>query len=210
MRQQKIEEILKKTTNYSHYNGWSNRTLFGYHSYYIDEISVQGQRNNLMRIAEFEKHIDFKNKNVVDFWCNVGAILHHLKDIKQGVGFDYDKVCISSANKISSILKIDNLKFYVHDFDKNKYESLKNKITFNPDVIFLLSLGSWVKSWKTLYDTALSYNAKIVLEINNEKEGVPQLAFFKNKKVNIDLIIEDLNDDSLGNKLRKTYLIYKK
>ena len=208
-RTEKIKEELIKTVGKSHYNGWYNRTTFGYHSYNIDEINIIGQRNPKIRLDDIRKYVDFKEKNVVDFGCNVGAMLHHLYEINKGLGFDYDNNCINSANNISKILKRDNIEYFVHDFDKNTYEELKSKINLKPDIIFILSLGSWIKTWKKLYSLALEYECKIILEINNEEEGKSQLNFFINKGYKPKMIVNNSLDDSTGNNKRRTYLIEK-
>lgn len=210
MKEDKIKEELSRTINNHHYNGWHNRTTFGYHSYNIDDINIVGQRNPLMRLNSMRNFLDFKDKIVVDFGCNVGAMLHHLTEIKKGIGLDYDSQCINAAKNISSILNKSNLDFHVHDFDKENYEIMKSKINIKPDIVFILSLGSWVKSWKNLYKNCLEYNCDIVLEINNVEEGKSQLDFFKNNDCEIKLIIDNSLDDSTGNNRRKTYLINKK
>ena len=206
---EKIKQELVKTVGKGLYNGWNNRTSFGYHSYNIGEINIVGQRNPKMRIEGMKKHLDFKDKNVLDFGCNVGAMLHHLEGIQNGAGFDYDERCIVAATSIASTLGKDNLKFNVHDFDKSGYQNLKDKINFNPDIIFVLSLGSWVKTWKELYQTCIQYNCDIVLETNNDEEGKPQLDYFRNSGMKITLMTDNSKDDSTGNNRRKTYLINK-
>lgn len=205
----KIKEELSKTVGNRKYNGWNNRTSYGYHSYNLDGINITGQRNPEMRLNEFKKYVDFTDKVVVDFGCNVGAMLHHLTEIKTGFGLDYDVNCINAANKISGFLGRDNLNYYVHDFDKDSYEDVKNKITESPEIIFLLSLGSWIKSWEKLYTISVEYGAKIILEINNEVEGKAQLEFFKKKGLEPKLIMDNSLDDSTGNNRRRTYLIEK-
>lgn len=206
-RKKKIEELLKSTTMNTMYNGWNNRTNFGYHSYKIDEIQIQGQRDPSQRINDMKKFIDFNDKVVLDFGCNVGAMLHHLPEIKKGIGFDYDTKCISVANEISGILDRDNLNFHVHDFDLNRIEYAHGKIGKSPNLIFLLSLGSWIKKWEELYEFCLSLGGKIILETNNDQEGEKQLEFFKSRGKNLKMIIDGSLDDFTGNNRRKTYLI---
>ncbi len=206
-REDLIKKEIAKSVGYSLYNGQNNRTPFGYHSYNIEEINITGQRNPLARISRFREHIDFNGKNVADFGCNVGAMLHHLPEIKSGTGFDYDPKCVFAAIEISKILKTTNLSFFVHDFDKLSYESLSEKITIKPDVIFLLSIGSWVKSWRSLYEMSHKYGSEIILETNNDTEGNPQLEFFRSKGLKVKKISDFSPDDILGNYLRKTYLI---
>ena len=205
----KIKEELSKTVGNRKYNGWNNRTSYGYHSYNLGGINITGQRNPEMRLNEFKKYVDFTDKVVVDFGCNVGAMLHHLPEIKEGLGFDYDGNCINAATNIAKLIDRDNLKYYTHDFDKNSYNDLTDKINKKPDIILLLSLGSWVKSWEKLYSLALDYNGQVILEINNEDEGKPQLDFFRKKGYEPKMIVNNSLDDSTGNNRRRTYLIEK-
>ena len=204
-----IQDQLLTTVGNIQHNGWNNRTAYGYHSYNIEEINIPGQRNPKQRLDHLREHLSFKGKNVVDLGCNVGAMLHHLPEINQGIGFDYDSNCITAAKNISKILDKGNLSFHLHDFDINTYADLKNKIDVVPDIFFVLSLGSWVKSWKELYKICLEYDVPIVLEINNEDEGRPQLEFFKSNNRNLDLIISHSQDDMTGNNLRRTFLVTK-
>ena len=37
---------LTNTTKQNHYNGWNNRTLYGYHSFKIDNIEDNVEENN--------------------------------------------------------------------------------------------------------------------------------------------------------------------
>ena len=134
-------------------------------------------------------------------------MLHHLGEIKRGIGIDYDEKCITAANNISTILEKDNLDFHVHDFDRDSCISMLEKIDFKPDIIFILSLGSWVKNWKDLYGVCLLYNCKLILETNNDTEGADQLKFFQDKGLAPNLLINNSRDDSTGNHIRKTYLI---
>jgi 2-polyprenyl-3-methyl-5-hydroxy-6-metoxy-1,4-benzoquinol methylase len=204
-KEELIKKELIKTINNTQYNGWYNRTTYGYHSYNLDGINIIGQRNPKIRIEKMSEFIDFNNKKVIDFGCNVGSMLHHLDNIDMGLGFDYDQTCIEVANNISNILGRNNLKFIKHDFDKDL--DLLSKIDFNPDIIFILSIGSWVKKWEDLYSKCVDMNCDIILETNNDSEGVNQLDFFKNRCLNIKLIIDNSKDDSTGNYGRKTYLI---
>lgn len=209
--QKKIKSQLKSSVGYGLYNGWgNNQTINGYHSYNLDDVNIVGQRNPKMRLDEFKKFVDFKDKNVLDVGCNVGAMLHHLPEIKEGIGIDFDSKCIAAATNIAEILGYTNQTFHVHDCDKDSYEELKDKISFKPDVIFLLSLGSWIESWKELYSLCLDYpEVSIILEINNEDEGKPQLDFFREKGYEPEMIVNHSLDDCTDNNRRRTYLIKK-
>lgn len=202
-----IKQQLSKTVGHSNYNGWNNRTTYGYHSYNIGDVSIIGQRDPTKRIKIFKQHVSFENKTVVDFGCNVGAMLHHLPEIYSGVGYDYDVKCILAGNNISKLLELDDkINLYQHDFDQDSYQHLQENI-IHFDICFLLSLGSWVKSWKTLYDLACKVSSTIILETNNSTEGVPQLQFFRDKNKQITRISEHSFDDSTGNHDRETFLI---
>ena len=200
-----IKNELIKTTGYQKDNNWSNnRTKYGYHSFIFEDINIIGQRNPQIRLDKMRKFIDFNKKTVIDIGCNTGGILFHLNEISYGIGYDFDKKTIKTANNIKKILNKNNLHFYVKDFDKERL-MLDDKVDF----IFLLSLGSWIKNWKFLYEDALKYTNNIILETNNDKEGESQLLFFRNNNLNIILISDKSDDDITGNTLRKTYLIYK-
>lgn len=202
-----IKQQLSKTVGHTNYNGWNNRTTYGYHSYNIGDISIVGQRDPAKRIEIFKQHVSFENKTVVDFGCNVGAMLHHLPEIQSGVGFDYDLKSVTAGNNISKILNVeDKINIHHHDFDLNSYEELDD-LLHSCDIALLLSLGSWVKSWKKLYQLAINKSNTIILETNNTTEGVPQLNFFENNNKNIVQISEKSLDDITGNDHRKVYLI---
>ena len=221
-RQKQIEVELSKTMGHSLYNGWHNyreKHLLGYHSYSIGDIKTKGQRDPLTRIEIFREHIDFSNKNVVDFGCNTGAMLHHLSEISRGFGIDYDQKCIDAAINITRILDRENLEFKSFNLspfqgdlsyqflDVKTWEShLSKTLPFNPDVVFLLSLGSWIE-WKYLYNFCSNLDCEIVLETNNDKEGKHQLNFFAALKKDIQQISDNSLDDVTGNHARKTYLI---
>lgn len=206
-KEEKIKKELAETISSPKYNGWHNRTSYGYHSYNLPGIDIVGQRNPSQRLKNMRENLDFNDKNVLDLGCNVGSMLHHLEEIKHGIGLDYDQKCITAAKEISRILGRDNLSFDTHDFDRDSYETLFAKIDFKPDIIFILSLGSWVKSWEFLYGACLLYECPLVLETNNDKEGKSQLNFFHNKGCKVELISDNSRDDSTGNHGRKTYVI---
>lgn len=207
--QKNIEEILKTTVNRRHSNGWSNRTEFGHHSYNLGVVNITGQRNPAQRLWEIKKHVDFHGKTVVDFGCNAGGMLHHLPEISRGYGFDFDDRCVNAANQISILLGREELEYQTHDFDRQDYSLLKQKLPTHCDVAFLLSLGSWVKSWKTLYGTALECADKLVVEVNNKSQIKDQIGLFQERGWKAKMIIDNSKDDSTGNNRRKTYLVEK-
>jgi hypothetical protein len=201
-----IEKLLKETTGIVHYNGWNNRTTYGYHSLNIFNINFEGQRNPSKRLEIMRKYYDFTNKKVIDLGCNSGGMLLHLFEIDSGIGFDFDSKCIDSANKITKLLGLHkNLKFDVLDLEKADIASVFQEI--KPDCIFLLSLGSWIKNWTSIYKSAVESKATIFLEVNNNNEGVPQLKLFSDMGCKILKISESSDDDITNNRLRAMYMI---
>ena len=211
-KENQIKNLLMETVGHSHYNGWHNRTTYGYHSYTLDDVDIKGQRTPAHRLQALrDAGIDFTDKRVLDCGCNVGAMLHHLPEIKWGMGLDYDAKCIHAAKGIAEVLGVEEkLRFFVHDFDRMNYDIFTQRVSFTPDYIFLLSLGSWIQSWQELYktcDSMLLSSGKVILEINNEVEGRDQLNFFTNLGREPQLIIDNSLDDTTGNNLRRTYLV---
>ena len=202
-----IGSALKNTTEIKHYNGWNNaRKEYGYHSFSIYNIEFVGQRDPVQRLNEMRKFFNFEGKYVMDFGSNSGGMLFHLDEIKKGLGIEFDENCISACNTIKNKLGLfDHIDFVKRDIQKDSivdiFEGQK------PDVIFLLSLGSWLTNWKHLYRLAIENTGVIFLETNNDMEGKQQIDFFKNMDCSIELVIENSSDDCTGNKLRKTYKI---
>ena len=208
-----IKKLLGKSVGISYYNGWNNnRTTFGYHSFKINNINILGQRQPIKRLTIMKDHIDFKNKTIIDFGCNNGGMLLHLSEIKEGIGFDYSQECINSAVGIRDILKYNNslsfIKTDLNHFNLNDYITQNN--VNNIDIIFLLSLGSWIKKWKKLYTESFNNCKTIILEINNDTEGMPQLELFKKLGGDIKMIMDRSIDDTTNNFKRKTYIITKR
>jgi hypothetical protein len=203
----KIYNVLKATTQTVHYNGWSNgRTQFGYHSFEIYNFKVTGQRNPKERLDIMRKSYNFENKSVVDLGCNTGGMLFHLFEIKKGLGVDFDIKCVNAAQTIKTELKIyEHLDFVQKDLNESDIDILLGRA--NPDIVFLLSLGSWVKNWANLYTTVLKFTPTIILETNNSQEGHAQLELFRKLDATITLISSSSKDDITKNIGRQTYLI---
>jgi hypothetical protein len=202
-----IDKALKATTTGTLYNGWNNkRCVHGYHSFTFAGMNFIGQRNNIMRITELKKHINFLDKSVLDFGCNSGGLLLHLPEIKKGRGYDYDSTCINAANLINKTLKFHvDLLFQTADLEYYDLSLVASKGEF--DILFLCSIGSWIRNWKTIYLWAISNVPLIVFEENNASEGATQIALFIENGCKVTKIIENSPDDTTGNRLRNTYLI---
>lgn len=190
------------------YNGWKNRTLFGYHSFHLMDEFLQGQRDPVVRLANIQKKHSLIDMKVVDYGCNVGGMIWSQTFSKGAIGFDYQADDVRIGNTIIRELGIPNMKIYRHDFDKDKYERVENIVKeFKPDISFLLSLGSWIKTWKSLYKLAVETSKFIVFEMNNEKEGKEQIDYLKSLGCTCELMWKGSEDDSTGNNRRETYWI---
>ena len=210
-KQQLIENQLRTTTRVKNYNGWKNkRTEFGYHSFNLDGIDIRGQRNPKDRIDIFSKYIDFKDKVVVDFGCNVGGMLFHISNLKEGYGFDFAENDIKAANNIKNILERPELNFNVMDLDKvNNFNVIDSFFNNTPDVFFLLSIGGWIENHLKLYEYCLSKKADIILELNHQITDQYQIDFFKNQGAKPQLISSNSEDDIMPahKQSRATYFI---
>jgi SAM-dependent methyltransferase len=203
-----LKNKLKQTTQKIHYNGWHNRLEHGYHSFHIFNFIVEGQRNPTKRLHKIRNYFDFKGKKVLDLGCNTGGMLFHLNDIHSGVGLDFDNNCIDFCNYLKyKVMFFNSLQFYVKDLNEFNCEEYCNTIKFKPDIIFLLSLGSWVKNWKDLYYSVAKLRTHILLETNNDKEGLPQIAFLIDLGAKVILVSNESDDDITDNVNRRTYLI---
>lgn len=209
IQDQIIEQILT-TRNYTMYNGWGNaRTDYGYHSFNLPGVDIKAQRTPSKRIEEFQKHINFNNKVVVDIGCNVGGMLFHIPNLRKGYGFDYDDKCIVAANNISNILNRPEISFSTIDLDKVPHSSLDNYVKEKIDVVFLLSVGKWIASHRDLYRFFIEKGSDIIIELNNNRKDQKQLDVFREYGLNPQLIIQGSPDDNTeDNKShRATYLV---
>jgi len=208
-----IKEVLRKTKNINYYNGWNNnRGDYGYHSYKIGNINLEGQRNPIKRLEKIKEKIDFRDKRVIDFGCNSGGMILHLPEISEGWGFDFSEECIIACKKIRDLLMYNNkVEFIQQDLNNFDFDNfISESGVYGVDVIFLLSLGSWIKEWKNIYKRSYEMADKIVLETNNEREGIEQIEYLRELGGDIEMISESSDDDITGNRLRKMYIVRKK
>lgn len=199
---QLINSLLNSTTQYGLYNGWNNR--IPYHGLHLGNSFFHGQRTIKQRLDKIRKEIDLTDLVVYDFGCNLGGNLLMAPEIRFGYGVDYDHKCINVANQLAELLQYDTkYDFKVHDFDKNSYDELRTNP--KPNLIFITSMGSWVKSWSQLYRFCLNFKCPIIFETNNDQEGSPQLEFFSSHRIRKFSDCSD--DDTTGNDKRKLYMI---
>jgi hypothetical protein len=202
-----ISDALIKTTKPVHYNGWSNnRASHGYHSFNLFNINFVGQRNPQQRLDIMREHYSFTDKYVIDIGCNTGGMLFHCLEMKKGKGVDFDQTCIDACNVIKNKMRIyEGVSFLQTDLDKEE-----QAIIFSDgpaDVVFLLSLGSWIKKWKELYLLVIKNTKTIFLETNNDREGQAQLNLFAENGCEIEKVSEASKDDITNNHTRKMYKI---
>lgn len=197
-------------------NSWAVTREFpaGYHAFDTYGFKIKGQRDNKIRLTKLKKIIDLEGRSIIDFGCNTGGLLFHWPSPSHAVGLDFDTKAIGFANAfVQALRKLDfevsrRFEFYVQDLDNLDYTILgKMMRDCKVDTVLLLSIGSWVKSWKDLYSFLSKWPVDIILETNNDVEGLQQIQLFVNLGKEISLISDSSNDDNSGNYGRKTYLI---
>jgi hypothetical protein len=121
------------------------------------------------------------------------------------LGVDYDEKCIAASEFIKNkLLFYNNYNFVKRDLQKEDISDLFHE---KPDVVFLLSMGSWLKNWKDIYELVSKNTKTIFLETNNNDEGKPQIDYFTEKGYSIVLVSNNSDDDCTGNLTRQTYMI---
>jgi len=207
---QTIEHALQQTTKSHHSNGWSNdRAPYGYHSFDLWNLSCKGQRNPKKRLDIMRQHYNFTGKTLVDIGCNTGGMMFHCLELKSAYGTDMDVSSIEAAKIIQKQLVI----FPTYQFTVANFDECEPSVAFpstDVDVVFLLSLGSWIKKWKEVYIYAVNHASTIFLETNNDGEGNSQLALFTELDCDVTMISAQSTDDCTGNHGRKLYMISKK
>lgn len=178
----------------------------GYHTIQIGGQSIRGQRDPASRLNQVP--IDFRGKTVLDIGCNQGGMLHQLsRDIKHGVGIDFDSRMINVANKISTVKCLANLSFYVFDLEKEQLDLIEDFLPeHSVDVVFLLSVSMWLKNWPDVIDFGARISDAMVFESNGSvEEQAEQKAYLKRTYESVSLL-SDSSDDDPRQKKRKLYL----
>lgn len=176
---------------------------YGYHTHYIDGQELKGQRDTNTRLTIFKKYVDFTDKCVIDFGCCTGAMLMYLP-IKSGIGLDIDPKYISAANQIKNYFRKDHLSFTVFNLEKNL-----EKLGIQADISMCLSLGSWIKNWKQLYQYCYDNTDTLILETNNEQEGRVQIDFVRSIYQSVEKVCDQSLDDRTGNYRRQLWICKK-
>ncbi len=122
----------------------------GYHSFEIDGHQFKGQRNPKMRLDGIP--FSFKGLSVLDIGCNQGGMLYELsKNIRFGVGIDYDSRMINVANKFKSHCNLNHLDYYVFNLETENLEFINDFLPEKRvDVVFLLSVCMLSKNLETV------------------------------------------------------------
>ncbi len=204
---QKIINLL----NYTKVSGSSYSGVLydiGYQTIVIDGKTLSGQRNPMERLKNVP--LDFKNKSVLDLGCNQGGMLHALaKDIKVGVGLDYDYKMVNVANKIKSYHSNSNLDFFVFNLEKENLEYIKDFIVEEiVDICFLLSVCMWLKNWKELIVVCKGISKKMLFESNGSAEQQNEQINFLNSIYKSVQVINETSEDDPIQKNRKLLLCY--
>ena len=208
--QKKIGDALRSTVGGAGmYNGWTNRTSYGYHSFDIGDLHLVGQRVPKDRLGVMRKAYSFAGKKVLDLGCNTGGMLFHCSEMDEGIGLEYDERCVVAAKTIGASLGFLPPTTVIQA--NLESDTIQSKLPegWTPDCVFLLSMGSWLKQWWVVYQQVLDMKpGAIWLETNNNHEGEPQLEFFaKQEGWAIEKISRESRDDTTGNYGRALYLL---
>lgn len=206
-----MKENLKNILRYTKINGsgyQGKKFDTGYHTLEIDGEIFQGQRNPKERLLNVP--YDFNNKTVLDIGSNQGGMLFSIKDkISKGIGVDYDYRLVNSANALSNYYSSNQIQFYVHNLDQDPLTLLEDyNESKKYDIVFLLSVCMWIKSWKELILWVSKNSTHCLFETNGDKkQQAEQLTEIKKYYKNVDLINEKSLDDPKQHN-RKLFLCY--
>jgi SAM-dependent methyltransferase len=178
----------------------------GYHTFNLGDKVLKGQRNPAERLKNVP--FDFKGKSVLDIGSNQGGMLNAIaKDIKYGVGVDYDSRMVNVSNKIKEHSNHKHLQFYVFDLENENLKYLKDFLpTDKVDICFLLSVCMWLKNWKELILFVKETSEELLFESNgSEEQQKEQIDFLKANYKEV-LMINEISDDDPLQKKRKLLL----
>ena len=207
-----MEEEVLKIINYSL---GRKRETFGhgfksaYHTIKIGDKTIEGQRDIDKRFENID--YDFKGKNVIDFGCNIGGMLHKISDdINFGVGLDYNSKVINAANLISTANNINNVKFYTFNLDKEKLK-IVDSLTLGKkiDVCFVLAIALWVKRWKEVVEYCYNISDTLIYESNgDDRFQLEQQSFLRTLYSDVKLLAEKSMDDNRKDAQSKKRMLF--
>jgi SAM-dependent methyltransferase len=201
----KIKNLLQyTTTSDKSYNGSLYES--GYHTLFVEDQIINGQRNPLERLKNVP--FNFCDKVILDIGSNQGGMLFAVQDkITEGVGVDFDYRLVNVANRIKANEEYENLNFYVFNLEKENFNLFFNFIKNNTiDIVFLLSICMWINNWKDLCLWCSIHIKYMLFETNGtDKEQQDQINFLKSIYSKTLLINEESLDDPRQHR-RKLYL----
>lgn len=213
-----LRRVKKKLARYNSSslpNGWNvARGLeYGYHSFQLGNLNTKGQRVPEVRLNSISAEIDLRGKRVLDLGCSAGGMLFHQIEIGLGIGWDLDSNGLAVAQEVKrQVMKSDpefatRFSFFQRDLDSSVEAELVSTIIKNQiDIIFMLSMGSWLRRWKELLSILTRIGVPIVLETNNDSEGRAQLEFLVARGYQGSMCSASSVDDTTGNHGRKTWV----
>jgi SAM-dependent methyltransferase len=211
----KLKNPLARADSQKFSNGWfPARVLgFGYHGFELPGLSVIDQRVPLARLEAIDKSVGLSGKAIFDLGCSTGGMLLHMPNPARAIGWDFDRLAIKSAKLVTREISkkapefAGRFKFEIRDLDEHHQSSFARAlIENNIDIVFLLSIGSWVSAWRDYYAIAANSGCSIVIETNNDEEGEEQLDFLAKLGLSLEEIISQSRDDNTGNVGRRTFL----
>lgn len=173
----------------------------GYHTFVLGDKVLKGQRNPDERFKNVP--FDFKDKTVLDLGSNQGGMLNACaKDIKYGIGLDYDARMINVSNRIKEHSGNKNLQFYVFNLEEEKLNYIQDFLPEDKvDICFLLSVCMWLENWKELIKFIKSISKNLLFESNgSDQQQTEQIDFLKSIYTDVKLINEISDDDPLQKK----------
>ena len=149
----------------------------------FSELGIKGRRNDDSRY----RYLDFslcKNKIICDYGCNLGQ--SSIKAAKEGatkvIGLDSQADTIESAAEIKEILGVENIEYYVVDFNEAEYEStIKNIFAgVKPDISFFLSVyrTKELKNRDGLFKFIIDNTKDIIFFEGHSKKGVDTVEYY--------------------------------
>lgn len=211
----KLRKALSKTHDNGFYNSWAIGNDFeaGYHGFDLFGFKIEGQRDNLKRVTNLLLSENLNERRILDLGCNSGGFIFHLPIVEYALGLDFDKNSIKFANLLKKYISefdpelAHRYEFWQQDLNKLSTADLTEIIVKKRiNLVLLLSMGSWLNNWEKIYATVASSGLDILLETNNDVQGINELQFFKEFGYRCDLILGSSQDDNSGNLGRKTYL----
>ncbi len=177
----------------------------GYHSIHLPELDLAGQREpkERLRLAP----VDFAGKTVLDIGCNQGGMLFGLpREIRHGIGIDFDRRLVNAANKVRSHARITNLDFFVFNLEQEPLELIRDFLPVEKvDVVLLLSVCMWIENWRDVVRFAASISNAMLFEANGKAEQQEeQVVLLREVYRDVRLLQEHSPDDPLQKK-RKLY-----